>query len=374
MSRLFSPIRLGGLDLPNRIVVSPMCQYSAIHGDATDWHLVHLGSLAMSGAGLLMVEATAVEERGRITHGDVGLYNEDNEAALHRVIGFCRRHGSARLGIQLAHAGRKASAEVPWEGGRALGPDADPWPTVSASAEPFAEGWHTPSEATEADLDRIVSAFGGTAARAAHLGFDLVELHAAHGYLLHQFLSPLSNRRTDRYGGSLENRMRFPLRAFEAIRAACPAPIAVGARISATDWVEGGFTESDAIAFAAALRDRGCDFVDVSSGGISLAAKIAIGPAYQLPFATAIREATGLPVWGVGLIVSPELAEEIVATGRADMVALGRTILDDPHWAWNAARRLGAAVERPPQYARAAPAVWPGAAYKDPEPRSLAAE
>jgi 2,4-dienoyl-CoA reductase-like NADH-dependent reductase (Old Yellow Enzyme family) len=363
-SHLFMPVRIGGQEFANRIVVSPMCQYSGMHGSATDWHFVHLGSLAMSGAGLLVVEATAVQESGRITHGDLGLYNDDNEAALHRVLGFCRRHGSAKLGIQLAHAGRKASAQAPWEGGGSLGPDADPWSTVSASAIPFAEGWHVPAEASREDIDRIVAAFAAAATRAVRLGFELIEIHAAHGYLLHQFLSPFSNRRTDEFGGSLENRMRFPLRCFEAVRAACPAGIAVGARLSATDWEEGGVDLDEAVAFASELKARGCDYVDVSSGGILPRAKIAIGPGYQAGFAAEIRRRTGLPVWSVGLIVTPEQAEDIVSTGQADMIALGRTILDDPHWAWNAAQVLGAEVSRPPQYARAAPAVWPGAAYK----------
>lgn len=364
MSQLFSPIRLGPVELDNRIVVAPMCQYSAIHGDAQDWHLVHLGGLAMSGASLLVLEATAVEETGRITHGCLGLYNDENEAALHRVVGFLRRHGSAKLGIQLAHAGRKASAQVPWEGGRALPPDGDPWPTVSASAVPFAEDWHVPAEASEADLDRMVAAFGAAAGRAVRLGFDVVEMHAAHGYLMHQFLSPISNRRQDAYGGSLENRMRFPLRAFEAIAAAASPEMAIGARITGFDWMEGGFTTGEAATFAAELKRRGASYVDVSSGGISLAAKVEVGPGYQVPFASEIREAAGLPVWSVGLIVTPEQAEEIVASGAADIVALGRTVLDDPHWAWNAAQVLGADVTRPVQYARAAPKVWPGAAWK----------
>ncbi|HMO28847.1 NADH:flavin oxidoreductase/NADH oxidase [Enterovirga sp.] len=363
MSQLFSSIRLGPLDLPNRITIAPMCQYSAIHGDATDWHLVHLGSLAMSGAALLVVEATGVEAIGRITHGCLGLYNDDNEAALTRVLGFCRRHGSAKLGIQLAHAGRKASSQAPWEGGRSLGPDGDPWPTVSASAVPFAPDWHVPAAASEADLDRIVAAFAAAARRAVHLGFDLIEVHAAHGYLLHQFLSPVSNRRQDEYGGSLENRMRFPLRVFEAVRAAAPG-LAVGARITGFDWIEGGITVDEAVAFASELEARGCDFVDVSSGGISLEAKIAIGPGYQIPFAAEVRRRTGLPVMGVGLIVTPGQAEGIVASGEADMVALARTALDDPHWPWHAAQALGAEVSRPPQYARAAPALWPGAAFR----------
>ena len=364
MSQLFSPIRIGPLDLPNRVVIAPMCQYSAIHGDANDWHLVHLGTMSMSGASLVVLEATAVEERGRITHGCLGLYGDENEAALTRVLGFCRKHGSAKFGIQLAHAGRKASSQVPWDGGRALPPDGDPWETVSASAVPFADDWHVPVAATQADLDAIVEAFATATGRAARLGLDLVEVHAAHGYLLHQFLSPISNRRTDQYGGSLENRMRFPLRVFEAVKAAAPDTMAVGARITGSDWMEGGITVEEAVAFARELKARGCDYVDVTSGGISLGAKITLGPGYQVPFAAAVREGSGLPVWSVGLIVTPEQAEAIVQNGEADMVALARTALDDPHWAWNAAQVLGGDVVRPVQYARSAPAVWPGAGYK----------
>ena len=375
MSALFSPVRLGRQDFPNRIVVSPMCQYSAIHGEATDWHLVHLGSLAMSGAGLLMLEATAVEPLGRIAHGDLGLFNEDCEAALHRVLGFCRRHGSAKLGIQLGHAGRKASVQAPWEGGRPLRPDEDPWDTVAPSAIPFGDGWHTPRAATAEDLDRIVDAFAAAASRAVRLGLDVVEMHASHGYLLHQFLSPLANRRTDEYGGTAENRMRFPLRVFEAIRAACPPDTAVGARVTASDWIEGGADLAEAISFSRALAERGCDYLDVTTGGVAPGAKIEIGPGYQAPFAAAIRKETGLPVWAVGLIVTPEQAEEILTSGQADMVALARTMLDEPHWPWEAARRLGGTVARPPQYERSAPAHWPGSAHKDGgEPPRLAAE
>ena len=376
MSALFSPIRIGRQDFANRIAIAPMCQYSAVHGDANDWHLVHLGSLAMSGAALLILEATAVEEGGRITHGCLGLYSDENEAALARTVLFCRKHGSAKLGIQLAHAGRKASQTVPWEGGRALPPDGDPWPTVAASAIPFGEGWHTPAEATAEDLDRIAEAFAGAARRAARLGFELVEMHAAHGYLLHQFLSPISNERRDEYGGSAENRMRFPLRVFEAIRAAVPDQVAAGARITGHDWVEGGIDTAEAASFVAELKRRGCDYVDVSSGGVSLRSKVEIGPGYQVPFAAEIRRRADIPVMSVGLIVTPEQAEEIVASGQADMVALARAALDEPHWAWNAAERLGGTVQRPPQYARAAPAVWPGAAYKHAarEPERAAAE
>jgi 2,4-dienoyl-CoA reductase-like NADH-dependent reductase (Old Yellow Enzyme family) len=364
MSQLFSPIRLGQVDLPNRVVIAPMCQYSAIHGDATDWHLVHLGSLAMSGASLLVLEATAVEAIGRITHGDLGLYNDENEAALGRVLAFCRKHGSAKLGIQLGHAGRKASSQPPWEGGRALAADADPWPTVSASALPFADDWHTPAEASEADMDRMVAAFTDSTKRAVRLGFDVIEVHAAHGYLLHQFLSPVSNHRQDSYGGSLENRMRFPLRVFDAVKAAASESMAVGVRVSASDWIEGGITVEDTVAFASELKRRGCHYVDVSSGGISLKQKIQIGPGYQVPFAAEVKRRVDIPVWSVGLIVTPEQAEEVVSSGQADMVALARTALDEPHWAWNAARVLGGDVHRPPQYERAAPKFWPGADYK----------
>ena len=373
MSSLFSPIRLGPVEFANRVIVGPMCQYSAIHGDANDWHFVHLGSLSMSGASLLVLEATAVEERGRITHGCLGLYNEENEAGLTRVLGFCRKHGSAKLGLQLAHAGRKGSSQVPWAGGRALPADADPWTTVSASAVPFAEDWHVPAAATEQDLDAITDAFVAATKRAARLGFDLVEVHAAHGYLLHQFLSPVSNRRTDQYGGSLANRMRFPLRVFEAVKSAAPAEMAVGARITGSDWIPGGIDVEEAVAFASALKERGCHYVDVTSGGIALNAKIEVGPGYQVPFAATVRERTGLPVWSVGLIVTPEQAEGIVARGEADMVALARTALDDPHWAWNAAQVLGGDVPRPPQYARAAPKYWPGAAYKHETPAEVRA-
>ena len=374
MSTLFSPVRIGPQDFDNRIAISPMCQYSAIHGDATDWHLVHLGQLSMSGAALLVLEATAVEPAGRITHGDLGLYSDENEAALLRVVKLCRRFGSAKLGIQIAHAGRKASAQLPWEGGRALADGQDPWETVSASAVPFFDDWHTPREASAADLDRIATAFADATGRAVRLGFDLVELHAAHGYLMHQFLSPISNHRTDEYGGSLENRMRFPLRVFTAMASACGPETAIGARITGSDWLEGGITVDEAVAFASELKARGCHYVDVSSGGNSLKAKIEIGPGYQAPFAAEVKRRAGLPAWAVGLIVTPEQAEEIVASGKADMVALARTVLDEPHWAWNAAQVLGGEVKRPPQYERSAPKFWPGAGYKHEPARRAAAE
>jgi NADPH2 dehydrogenase len=366
-SALFAPITLAGLTLPNRLVVAPMCQYSADDGSATDWHLAHLGTLANSGAGLVMIEATAVERRGRITHGCLGLYSDANEAALARVLAHCRRWGAARIGIQLGHAGRKASAQLPWAGGNALRPEEDPWPTIAPSALPFADDWPAPQAMTEADMARLRAAFVAAAGRALRLGIDLIELHAAHGYLLHEFLSPVANRRGDAYGGSLSNRMRLPLEIVAAVRAAWPEGRPLGLRITGSDWIEGGITPDEAVAFARAVKEAGCDYVCVSSGGISPAAKIALGPGYQVPFAAKVRREAGIATRAVGLIATPRAAERIVAQGEADMVAMARAFLDQPHWGWMAARALGAeeAVRRPPQYLRAAPKLWPGAAYAD---------
>lgn len=359
-SALFSPIRLRGLELPNRVVVAPMCQYSADAGSMTDWHMQHLGSLANSGAGLLFFEATGVELAGRITHGCPALENDANEAAMKQVVDACRRNGTAKLGIQLAHAGRKASAKRPWESKAVSDPldAADAWPTHGPSAIPYAPNWHTPAAYTEDGVKALVAQFVQAAHRSERLGFDVVELHAAHGYLLHQFLSPLSNKRTDRYGGSRENRMRAPLEIFDAVRAALSPDRPLGIRVSAVDWVEGGLTIEDTIAFAQALKHRGCDFMDVSSGGNDPNQKIVLGPGYQVPFAEAIRKATGMAVMAVGLITEPEQSEAIVAEGKADMVALARGFLDDPRWGWHAAWRLGAEVPVMVQYARATPATW----------------
>ena len=365
MSALFTPIRLADLELANRIVVSPMCQYSAERGRANEWHLTHLGMLANSGAALLVVEATAVEARGRITHGDLGLYDEACEAALGRVVANCRRVGTARLGIQIAHAGRKASAHVPWQGGRPLAAHEEPWETIAPSPLPFGPDWHTPRAMTREDLDRIRDAHAETARRALRLGFDSLEVHAAHGYLLHEFLSPVSNRRQDRYGGRREARMRFPLEVAEAVRAVWPPARPLGFRITGRDWVEGGLEPGDAVAFARALKAVGVDFVCVSSGGIVPDAKIAVAPGYQVPFAEIVRRETGLPTRAVGLIATPRQAEVIVADGKADMVALARAFLDDPHWGWHAARTLGGEVALPPQYQRAAAKLWPAAFYTD---------
>ena len=361
-SALFSPIRLAGLELSNRVVVSPMCQYSADDGCANDWHLMHLGMLANSGSGLVVVEATHVERHGRITHGCLGLYSDENEAALARVVSQARRRGTAKFGIQLAHSGRKGSAQRPWEGGGALTAAEDPWQTIAASAIPFGDGWHTPREATERDLDRVRDAFVNSAQRALRVGFDAIELHMAHGYLLHGFLSPLSNKRTDQYGGSFENRMRFPLSVARAVRAAVPKEVPLGARITGSDWRDGGLTPDDAVATAKALKAEGLDFLCVSSGGVALDIRNPSDLGYNLPMAGRVKREAGIATRAVGLIVTPEQAEAAVATGAADMVALGRALLDDPHWGWHAAHALGAEVKLPRQYLRAGPKLWAPAA------------
>jgi len=360
-SVLFSPIKLGTVELENRIVVAPMCQYSAVDGCATDWHFAHLGMLANSGAGLVIVEATHVERHGRITHGCMGLYSDESEAALKRVLDFCRRAGRAKLGIQLAHAGRKASAQRPWEGGGPLKPGQEPWETIAPSGLPFGPGWPTPRAMVADDFARVRGGFAAAARRAVRIGFDAIELHMAHGYLAHSFMSPLSNRRTDQYGGSAENRLRFPREIAEAVRQVVPHTIALGARITGSDWLDGGMTATDAMFCAKTLKATGFDYVDISSGGISAEARTPITPGYNADVAEQVR-ATGIATRTVGLIVAAEQAEAIVSDGKADMVALARAVLDDPRWGWHAARMLGADIKRPNQYLRSAPALWPGAA------------
>lgn len=357
-SSLFSPIDLAGTSLANRLVVSPMCQYSGHDGCATDWHLMHLGMLANSGAGLVIVEATHVERHGRITHGCLGLYSDDNEAALARVVGTARRAGTARFGIQLAHAGRKGSAQKPWEGAHALKAGQDPWETIAASALPYGDGWHTPREATEADLNRVRDAFVSAAQRALRIGFDEIELHMAHGYLLHGFLSPLSNKRTGQYGGSLENRLRFPLSVAKAVRAVVPKGLPLGARITGSDWRDGGLTPDDAVAVANALKAEGLDFVCVSSGGLSADIRTPTEAGYNVPLAARVKKEAGIITRVVGGFIDPKHADQVVSSGQADLIAAGRIYLDDPHWGWHAAKALGAEVPRPVQYARAAPAMW----------------
>ncbi|KVD42189.1 oxidoreductase [Burkholderia sp. ABCPW 11] len=355
MTALFSPFTLRGVTLPNRIVISPMCQYSAERGEATDWHMIHLGHLALSGAGLLCIEATAVEPDGRITHGDLGLWDDVTEAALKPVLAAIRKHSPVRVAMQLSHAGRKASSAAPWEGGQ-LVPVADGgWLPHGPSAVPHKDGETPPLALDAAGLNRIREAFAASARRAARLGIDAVEVHAAHGYLLHQFLSPLANRRIDEYGGSRENRMRFPLEIFEIVRAAFPEDRPVGVRVSATDWVEGGWELDDTIAFAHELKRRGCDWIDVSSGGVSPLQKIPLSPGYQVPFAQAVKRAVGMPTIAVGLINEPEHADRLIEAGDADLVAMARAMLYDPRWPWHAAAELGAQVTAPPQYWRSQP-------------------
>lgn len=353
---LFKPIRVRNLDLVNRIVIAPMCQYSAENGCMNDWHLIHLGHLALSGAALLTIEATAVLPEGRITWADVGLWNDETEAAMRKTLEGIRRWSDMPIAIQLAHAGRKASTQVPWVGTGQFAPD-DPhgWETEAPSGIPFAEGYFAPMALDRDGLKRVRDAFAASAVRAGRLGLDAIQVHAAHGYLLHQFLSPLSNQRDDEYGGSLENRMRFPLEVFDAVRAAFPAEKAVTIRVSGTDWVEGGWDAEQTVAFAKMLEARGCDAVHVSSGGLSAAQQIPIGPSYQVPLARAVKSAVKIPVVAVGLITEPEQAEAIVATGDADMIALARTILYDARWPWHAAAELGGQVRVPKQYLRSQP-------------------
>lgn len=356
MSKLFSPVSLGPLHLENRIAIAPMCQYSADEGLATDWHMIHLGHMALSGAGLLIIEATAVTPEGRISPEDLGLWSDAHQAALKPIVDAMRRYSPIKLAIQLGHAGRKASSEVPWKGGANLKlTDPRGWQTVSASAVPHAPGETMPIALDKTGIERIKEGFVQAARRAHALGLDAIELHGAHGYLIHQFLSPLSNKRTDEYGGSLENRMRFALEVFEAVRAAVPADMVVGMRISASDWVEGGWDLEQSKVLAQALEKLGCQFIHVSSGGVSPQQKIPVGPGYQIEFAAAIKAACGMPTIGVGLITEPTQAETIVSSGQADMVALARQMLYDPRWPWHAAAELGAQVSAPPQYWRSQP-------------------
>ncbi len=355
MSKLFTPFTLGRLSLANRIVIAPMCQYSAIEGQATDWHLIHLGNLAFSGAGLLIVEATGVTPQGRISPRDLGLWSDATEKALGRVVEGVRAYSDMPIAIQLAHAGRKASTDVPWSGLGQLSLEQGGWPTCAPSPLPWSDDERTPVVLDSEGMKEIRQAFAAAAARAHRLGLDAIEVHAAHGYLLHQFLSPLSNLREDAYGGTLENRLRFPLEVFEAVREAVPPELAVGISISATDWVEGGWDIEQSLALALELKRRDCDFIHVSSGGLSPLQQIPAAPGFQVPFAERIRQETGLPTIAVGLITEPEQAEEIVASGQADLVALARGILYDPRWPWHAAAALGAQVSAPPQYWRSPP-------------------
>lgn len=358
-SRLFTPFSIGELELANRIVIAPMCQYSAEGGSATDWHVIHLGNLALSGAALLTIEATAVVPEGRISPADLGLWSDENEQALGKVLRSIRRWSRMPIAIQLAHAGRKASTRVPWEGGQQIPADEpDGWRTVAPSPLPFADDEAPPRALDAEGLARVRDGFASATVRAGRLGLDAIQIHAAHGYLLHEFLSPLSNRRDDEYGGSLENRMRFPLEIYDTVRTAFPKGRPVTMRVSGTDWAEGGWDIDQTIAFAKVLEARGCDAIHVSSGGLTPAQRIPVGPSYQVPLARAIKSETGMPVVAVGLITSFEQAEAIVATGDADLVALARGILYDPRWPWHAAAELGGHVDAPSQYMRSQPSRY----------------
>jgi 2,4-dienoyl-CoA reductase-like NADH-dependent reductase (Old Yellow Enzyme family) len=355
MSALFSPITLRGLTLANRIMVAPMCQYSADNGEANDWHFTHINTLALSGAAMFCIEATAVEAIGRITPGCLGLWNDATEAALKPILASVRKYSKAAVALQLAHAGRKASSHTPWDGGQQIPVSQGGWQAEGPSALPHKESEAPPLALDDAGLARIRDAFVATAKRAERLGIDAIEVHCAHGYLLHQFLSPISNRRTDRYGGSLQNRLRYPLEVFDAVRAAFPSEKPVGIKVSSTDWVDGGWDIEQTIELAKELKKRGVDWIDASSGGVSPQQKIPLGPGYQVQFAERLKQAAGVNTIAVGLITEAKQAEDIVASGKADMVALARGMLYDPRWGWHAAASLGGHVSAPPAYWRAPP-------------------
>ncbi|MGP8244217.1 MAG: NADH:flavin oxidoreductase/NADH oxidase [Bryobacteraceae bacterium] len=351
-SLLFEPLPLRAVTLRNRIAVSPMCQYSSVDGFANDWHLVHLGSRAAGGAGLVLMEATAVEARGRITPFDVGIWSDAHVDFLARIARFLQSQGAV-AGIQLAHAGRKASTARPWDGGKPLAESAGGWQPVAPSAVPFLDADPAPHELSVAEIHGIVEAFAAAARRAMAAGFQLVEVHAAHGYLVHQFLSPLSNRRQDQYGGSLENRMRFALEVVEAVHAVWPENLPLFVRISSTDWVPGGWDIAASVELARRLKPLGVDLVDCSSGGLSPAQQLQLGPGYQVPFAERIRREAGIPTGAVGLITTAQQAEQILRGEKADLILLAREFLRDPYFPLHAARELGAELPPPVQYFRA---------------------
>jgi 2,4-dienoyl-CoA reductase-like NADH-dependent reductase (Old Yellow Enzyme family) len=358
-SALFSPISLRSLTLPNRVVVSPMCQYISDDGSASDWHLMHLGQFSLGAAALVMTESTHVSPIGRITHKCAGMYSDANEAAMKRVIDFCRKFGVAKHGLQLGHAGRKASTQPPALGAAPLKPEEGAWTTVAPSALPFGPGWHVPEALSREGITEVQAQFAAAVRRAERIGYDLVEMHCGHGYLLHQFLSPISNQRTDEYGGSLENRMRMPLETFAAMRTAWPQEKPMGARVSATDWIDGGWTPEETVVLARELKKLGCDYLDVSSGALDPRQKIPLAPGYQVPFAEKVRREAGLPTMSVGLITSARQAEEIVASGKADLIAIARGAMWDPRWAWHAAEELGAETPYAPKTMPCHPSLRP---------------
>jgi 2,4-dienoyl-CoA reductase-like NADH-dependent reductase (Old Yellow Enzyme family) len=358
-SALFSPISLRGLTLPNRIVVSPMCQYASVDGCATDWHLQHLGSFSLGAAGLVMTEMTNVNPAGRISPKCAGLWSDENEKALGRVIDFCKTYGVAKLGIQLAHAGRKGSTHPPAAGGKPLKPGEGAWETVAPSALPYDQDWPAPRAMSTDEIKQTVAEFAAAAERAQRIGYDLIELHGGHGYLLHQFLSPLSNQRTDTYGGSLENRMRFVLEVFSAVRKVWPVDKPIGIRVSGTDWVDGGWTPDETVILARELMTLGCDYMDVSSGGLDPRQKIPLAPGYQVPFGERVKREVGIATMSVGLITGARQAEQIISSGKADMVCLARGAMWDPRWAWHAAEELGAETPYAPKTMACHPSLRP---------------
>jgi 2,4-dienoyl-CoA reductase-like NADH-dependent reductase (Old Yellow Enzyme family) len=352
MSALLSPFTLRDLTFRNRIAVSPMCQYSSEDGFANDWHLVHLGSRAVGGAGLVFTEATAVEARGRIAPQDLGIWKDEHVEFLSRIVKFVRQHGAA-AGIQLAHAGRKASTRRPWDGGGVLTQEQGGWQAVGPSASPFNPGDPAPHALTIAEIHSVVESFAAAARRALSAGFQVAEVHGAHGYLAHEFLSPLSNQRTDQYGGSFENRIRFALEVSQAVRAVWPANLPVFMRISATDWAPGGWDVDESVELARRLHAAGVDLIDCSSGGAVPHQKISMGPGYQVPFAERVKKEAGVPTGAVGMITTPQQAEEIISSGKSDMVLLAREFLRDPYFPLHASKELGGDLKPPAQYLRA---------------------
>ena len=350
--KLFAPLKLRDLTLKNRVVVSPMCMYSSKNGFANDFHLAHLGSFALGGAGLILTEASAVSPEGRITPDDLGLWNDDHIPALGKIVDLAHAQ-HALIGTQLAHAGRKASTHAPWRGHGAVSPEQGGWQVVGPDAHAYSGSYSTPKAMTGDDIQKVIADFVAATRRAVMAGFDVVEVHAAHGYLLHQFLSPLSNSRTDEYGGSFENRVRLTLEVSRAVRDAFPSHLPVLVRVSASDWAAGGWTPDETVELARLLMEIGIDVLDVSSGGLTADQKIEVGPGYQLPFAERVKRETGMVTMAVGMITNPQQAETLLERGQADLVALARELLRDPHWPQRAASELGTKMDVPDQYARA---------------------
>ena len=363
MSILFSPLKIGPIEVPNRIAVAPMCMYSAEDGCATDWHLQHMMTLAMSGCGAIIMEATGVAPEGRLTPGCLGLWSDDNERALDRVIAAARKVAlpGVKFGIQLAHAGRKASSALPWGGGKPISPEQSGWRRLAPSAVAFGDGWPTPEPMDEAEIERVIAAYGEATRRAARAGFDIVEAHLAHGGLPHQFFSPIANKRNDAWGGDPDGRMRFSLELAASMKAAAPPNVALGARINGTDYIDGGLVLDDAIALAQGLKRKGLDFVCVSGGNIVPGGRPVTGVAFNVPNAARVKQEAGLVTRTAGLIYDAKQAEEILARGDVDQIAIARGVLDDPRWGWHAAEKLGVKIDVPKQYGRVGLGQWAGA-------------